>query len=57
MFIMGISTYISLKKYDFTFSRAAAMKILKRTVLIFLIGMGIGWFSVSATTGPPLRTT
>ena len=45
MFIMGISTYISLKKYDFTFSRAAAMKILKRTVLIFLIGMAIGWFS------------
>ena len=45
MFIMGISTYISLKKYNFEFSRAAGMKILKRTILIFLIGMGIGWFS------------
>ena len=45
MFIMGISTYISLKKYNFEFSRAADMKILKRTILIFLIGMGIGWFS------------
>ena len=32
MFIMGISTYISLKKYDFQFSRAAAMKIVRRTV-------------------------
>ena len=38
MFIMGISTYISLKKYNFEFSRAAGIKILKRTILIFLIG-------------------
>lgn len=45
MFIMGISTYISLKKYNFEFSHAAALKILKRTVIIFLIGMAIGWFS------------
>lgn len=45
MFIMGISTYISLRKYDFTFSRAAALKIVRRTVVIFLIGMAIGWFS------------
>lgn len=45
MFIMGISTYISLKKYDFRFSYPALRKILKRTVLIFLIGMAIGWFS------------
>ena len=28
MFIMGISTYISLKKYNFEFSHAAGMKIL-----------------------------
>ena len=39
MFIMGISTYISLKKYNFEFSHAAALKILKRTVIIFLIGI------------------
>ena len=45
MFIMGISTYISLKKYNFKFSHAAAMKILKRTIIIFLIGFAIGWFS------------
>lgn len=45
MFIMGISTYISLKKYNFEFSHAAALKILKRTVVIFIIGMAIGWFS------------
>ena len=45
MFIMGISTYISLKKFDFTYSHAALMKILRRTVVIFVIGMAIGWFS------------
>ena len=45
MFIMGISTYISLKKYNFEFSHTAALKILKRTVVIFIIGMAIGWFS------------
>ena len=45
MFIMGISTYISLKKYNFEFSHAAAIKILKRTIVIFLIGTAIGWFS------------
>lgn len=45
MFIMGISTYISLKKYNFEFSQAAALKILKRTLVIFLIGCAIGWFS------------
>ena len=28
MFIMGISTYISLKKYNFEFSRVVGMKIL-----------------------------
>lgn len=43
MFIMGISTYISLKKYNFEFSRAAALKIIRRTAVIFLIGLGLGW--------------
>ena len=45
MFIMGISTYISLKKYNFEFSKSAALKIVKRTIVIFLIGCAIGWFS------------
>ena len=44
MFIMGISHTFSLKKYNFS-SAAAGMKILKRTIVIFLIGMAIGWFS------------
>jgi predicted acyltransferase len=50
MFIMGISTYISLRKYDFEFSSAAARKIVKRTVVIFAIGLGLAWFSLACRT-------
>jgi predicted acyltransferase len=50
MFIMGISTYISLKKYDFAWSNATAGKIIKRTVVIFAIGLGIAWFSLFCRT-------
>lgn len=50
MFIMGISTYISLRKYEFRFSRTAAMKILRRSVVIFAIGLGITWFSMLCQT-------
>lgn len=46
MFIMGISTYISLRKYQFEFSSSAAWKILKRTVVIFAIGLGIAAFAL-----------
>jgi len=46
MFIMGVSTYFSLRKYDFKFSKEAVFKILKRSIIIFAIGVGIGWFSI-----------
>lgn len=51
MFIMGISTYISLRKYQFEFSMSALTKILRRTLVIFAIGLGIGWFSILCRTG------
>ncbi len=44
MFIMGVSTYFSLRKYDFRFSVPTMLKILRRTVVIFLIGIGIAYF-------------
>lgn len=46
MFIMGISTYFSLRKYEFRFTAATMWKILRRTVVIFLIGMFIAWFGL-----------
>jgi predicted acyltransferase len=46
MFIMGVSTYISLRKYNFECSKLAIWKIVKRTCVIFAIGLGIAWFSL-----------
>ncbi|MFR0679327.1 acyltransferase family protein [Dysgonomonas mossii] len=47
MFIMGISTFISLRKFNFEFSVPTLRKILKRTFVIFLIGLGLSWLGVS----------
>lgn len=44
MFIMGITTYLSLRKFDFHFCKEALFKIIKRSALIWLIGLGIWWF-------------
>ncbi len=46
MYIMGISTYFSLRKYDFKFSGATLWKICRRTVVIFAIGLAIAWFGM-----------
>ena len=50
MFIMGISTYISLRKFNFEYSQATVRKIIKRTIVIFLIGLGLAWFGLSFGT-------
>lgn len=39
LFMVGVSIYISLQKTHFTYSGSIARKILKRTVLLFVIGM------------------
>ena len=44
MFIMGVSTFMSLRKYNFTSSKKSVWKIVKRTFIIFLIGLGLNWF-------------
>ncbi len=46
MFIMGVSTYFSLRKYNFEFTWKSFAKILRRTVVIFAIGLGIAWFGL-----------
>lgn len=45
MFIMGVSMDFSLQKYGNELNRAALKKIITRTLVIFAIGLGIGWFS------------
>lgn len=46
LFMMGISTYLSLRKSEFKPSPAIYRKIAKRTILLFLIGLGINWFDM-----------
>lgn len=50
MFIMGISTFISLRKSNFKASKASVLKVVKRTVVIFLIGIFLAWFGLSMST-------
>lgn len=44
MFIMGVSTFMSLRKYNFQATKTSVWKIVKRTIVIFLIGLGLNWF-------------
>jgi predicted acyltransferase len=46
LFIMGISTYLSLRKYDFKLTKASASKIIRRSVLLYLVGLIITWFDL-----------
>ena len=53
LFIMGISCYLSLSKNNFTPTKAVVFKVLKRTVLLFAIGLFINWFEL-VMEGRPL---
>ena len=44
MFIMGVSTFMSLRKFNFAPTKAAVWKVVRRTLLIFVIGLALGWF-------------
>lgn len=45
MFIMGVSMFFSLRKFEFTFSVQVVAKICRRFVLIFLTGVLVNWLS------------
>ncbi|KXB84958.1 hypothetical protein HMPREF3034_00561 [Prevotella sp. DNF00663] len=45
MFIMGVCIFISLLKFDFKCDRSTVTKIIRRTILIYLVGVAIGWFA------------
>lgn len=45
MFIMGVSTYFSLRKYDFKLTGPCVWKIVRRAFLIYFIGVFIAWFN------------
>ena len=45
MFVMGMCIYIAMKKFDFTCNKSTVYKITKRMVLIYFVGLAIGWFA------------
>lgn len=46
LFIMGVSIFLSLSKNRFEFTGKILGKILKRSLLLLLIGIGINWFDM-----------
>ena len=55
MFIMGMTTYLSLRKYSFEWSWPCARKVLKRALLLWGIGLGLSLlFMVCRGTADPL---
>lgn len=47
MFIMGVSMYISYSKFDFKFNKSTFIKLLRRSALLFLIGLLLNWFGLT----------
>ena len=45
VFVMGVSMCFSLSRLDYKPSRQTILKIVKRAVILFLIGWAVGWFS------------
>lgn len=46
MFVMGVSMFFSLRKFNFKLSGGLLLKICRRTVLLFLIGWMVQWFGM-----------
>lgn len=53
LFIMGMSTYLSLRKFQFRWSKAVAWKVIRRAVILFLLGLAINYLDM-ALGGHPL---
>lgn len=52
LFMMGMSTFLSLRKSNFTPSPNIFRKIAKRTFLLFIIGLAINWFDMACSGRP-----
>ena len=52
LFIMGISTFLSLRKGGFHWTSRQAHKTIKRTLLLFVIGLLINWFDMAMDGRP-----
>jgi len=45
IFVMGVSMYFSLRKFNFKLNGTLLKKIVRRTVLLMLVGWAVSWFS------------
>ena len=46
MFVMGVSMYFSLRKFNFKPTGSLMLKICRRTIVLFLIGWMVQWFGM-----------
>ena len=46
IFVMGVSMYFSLRKFNFKLSGGLLLKICRRTIVLFLIGWLVQWFGM-----------
>jgi predicted acyltransferase len=44
LFMVGVAIWFAFKKFDHVINKETSIKILKRTVLIFVIGLMLNWF-------------
>jgi len=51
LFIMGVSIFLSYSRRGFNLNRSNLSKIIKRTALLFLIGIAINWIDKLLDTG------
>ncbi len=52
LFIMGVAMFLSMKKFRFEWSVPLVRKIVKRTVLLFVIGLAINWLNMACDGRP-----
>ena len=57
IFIMGVSMYLSYKKFDFNFSGKTFTKLFRRSALLFLIGYVLNWAGHSFGTFNELHSS
>ncbi len=55
MFIMGVSMYISYSKFGFKFSGSTFTKLLRRSLVLFAIGLFLNWFGLTCRGMAALR--
>ena len=55
MFIMGMTTYISLRKHAFTLSGGLALKMLRRAAVLFALGLLVNWTAAGLPSLHELR--